>query len=221
MAMASTSAELFDAIEAGDVRRVRAALADDPSLATARDASGVSALLRARYTFDRALVATIRDHVAELDAPEAAALGDLDRLTALLDADPSLVDVRTPDGFTLLHLAAFFAGVDAVALLLARGADVDARGAGWMTGTALHSAASARDAASVRALLDAGADPNARQSTGYTPLHSAAHNGDAASVRALLSAGADPSLTTDDGKGARAFAAESGDEATIGLLTSA
>ena len=216
--MASTVRELFDAIEAGDGDRVHALLADDPALAGARDASGISALLRARYRMDRALVAAVRRHLAELDAPEAAAVGDVDRLAVQLDGDPSLVEARTPDGFTLLHLAAFFAGVDTVRLLLARGADADAHGTGWMTGTPLHSAVSARDADAVRALLDAGADPDARQQGGYTPLHGAAHNGDAAIVRMLLEAGADPSATDDDGTDVPAFADESGDPATIALV---
>ena len=216
--MASTPQGLFEAIEANDVDRVRALIAEDPSLAAARDEDGVSALLRARYRLDRALVAAVRTHRGELDAPEAAALGELDRLAVLLDADPSLVEMRTPDGFTLLHLAAFFAGGDAVRLLLARGADVDARGTGWMSGTALHSGVSAHDADAVRALLDAGAEVDARQSVGYTPLHGAAHNGDAAIVRMLLEAGADPSLTNDEGKDALAFAEEGGDAETIELL---
>jgi ankyrin repeat protein len=215
--MASTSGDLFDAIDAGDADRVRALLADEPSLAAARDDAGVSALLRARYRLDRALVAAIREHVGALAAPEAAALGELDRLAVLLDAEPSLVDARTSDGFTLLHLAAFFAGADTVRLLLARGADVDAHGTGWMTGTALHSAVSARDADAVLALVEAGADPNPRQQGGYTPLHGAAHNGDAAIVQMLLDAGADPSLTNDEGKDARAFAAESGDAQTLSI----
>jgi ankyrin repeat protein len=216
--MASTSQALFEAIEASDVDRVRALLAQDPSLADARDPSGVSALLRARYRLDRALVSAVRSHVGDLDAPEAAALGELDRLVVLLDADPSLVEMRTPDGFTLLHLAAFFAGVDTVRLLLARDVDVDVHGTGWMTGTALHSAVSAGDADAVRALLDAGADVDARGSAGHTPLHGAAHSGRAQIVRALLEAGADRSLTNDGGRDARSFAEESGDAATIAML---
>ncbi len=122
------------------------------------------------------------------------------------------------DGFTALHFAAFFGQGDAVALLLARGADVDARGTGWMTGTALNSAASRERAAIARQLLDAGADVNATQAQGFTALHSAAHNGDAELTRILLARGADSELVTDDGRAALSFAQETGDEATIDLL---
>ena len=44
--MASTSDALFEAISEADVGRVRSLLADDPSLATARDGQGVSALMQ-------------------------------------------------------------------------------------------------------------------------------------------------------------------------------
>jgi uncharacterized protein len=216
--MARTSADLFAAIEAADVDGVRGILAEDPSLATSRDAEGVSALLRARYRLDRGLAEAVRAFVTDLDPFEAASFGDLDRLTHLLDADPSLAGEHSPDGFTLLHLSAFFGQVDAVALLLARGAEVDARGTGWMTGTPLHSAASASQARVATALLEAGADPNARQSGGWTPLHAAAANGSAATTRTLLERGADPTMEADDGRDATHLARESGDAETIAVL---
>jgi ankyrin repeat protein len=56
------------------------------------------------------------------------------------------------------------------------------------------------DRESVRALLEAGADPNVRQQGGYTPLHTAAHNDDAELARLLLDHGADPAVKTDDGQ---------------------
>src|SRR6476469_2091673 len=170
--MASAAEDLFAAIDAGDVDRVRATLDADPSLAMARDHEGVSALLRARYRRDGALVEAVKARVASLDAFEAATFGDLDRLAVVLADDPALT--RSGDGFTALHLAAFFGQDDAVRLLLARGADPDARGTGWMTGTPLNAAASARHATVVALLLEAGADADAVQRGGWTPLHSAA-----------------------------------------------
>jgi ankyrin repeat protein len=209
--MASTAAELFGSIAADDVEGVRALLEEQPWLAVERDDEGVSALMRARYQMDKALVAAVRPHVPELDVFESAAFGDLDRLSELLAADPSLVEAWSADGFTPLHLAAFFGQVDAARLLLARGARVDPPGRGWMTGTPLHAAAAGSHVTIVAMLLEAGADPNTRQRHGFTPLHSAAANGDLASVEALLSAGADLDAVNDDGATPLALAEGSGD----------
>jgi len=213
--------ELFAAIEAEDVDAVAAIVLADPSIAGARDGEGVSALMRARYRFDRALVAAVMAGDPRLDVFEAASFGDLDRLTALLDADPSSVTTYSADGFTALHFAAFFDQTDAGRLLLDRGADVDAPGRGWMTGTALHSAASGRHGAIAGILLEAGADPSLRQAAGWTPLHSAAHNGDPEIVRKLLSHGADPRATNDDGTSVLAMAEESGNAEALELIRAA
>ena len=219
--MASTSDDLFAAIEAGDVGSVTSILDADPDLASAHDATGVSALMRARYRFDPDLLAAIRDRLDELDGFEAAALGDVQRLRTVLDADPALATAYSGDGFTALHFAAFFGSPAATALLLERGAQVDALGRGWMTGTALHSAISRREAEIARLLLEAGASPDARQSAGWTPLHAAAANGDLDSVELLLGAGADPAATNDEGRSVVDLADESGDEATIARIRSA
>jgi len=218
--MASTR-ELFEAIDAEDAERVRAVVAGDRAVAAARDEHGVSALLRAVYRSDRASVDAIRSALPSLDVFEAAALGDVARLEELVERDPSLAGTRSGDGFTPLHLAAFFGRTDAAAALVRLGADVDAAGTGWMVGTALHSAASARHAEIVGVLLDAGADPNRRQAEGWTPLHSAAHNGDADSVERLLARGASVELEDDRGRTAEAHARETGHDALAERLAQA
>jgi len=219
--MASTSDDLFGLIEAGDVDAVRTLLAEQPWLAADRDDEGVSPLLRARYRMDRGMVEAIRPHVERLNVFEAAAFGDLDRLSELLGEDPDLLDAMSGDGFTSLHLAAFFGQEDAVRLLLARGAVFDVVGTGWMQGTALHSAAAAAQPAIVRLLLDAGADPNVRQRHGYTPLQSAAANADLSSVEALLAAGADAAAANDEGDTALTLAEKSGDLVTVETIREA
>jgi uncharacterized protein len=62
----------------------------------------------------------------------------------------------------------------------------------------------------MRLLLEAGADPNARQQGGFVPLHEAAHTDDVDMARLLLDHGADPSLAADDGRDAIRMAADDG-----------
>ena len=156
-----------------------------------------------------------------LDVFEAAAVADVPRLRELLDADPALATTFSSDGFTALHFPAFFGGVDAASLLLERGADVDAHGRGWMTGTPLNSAAAGRHADVARALLDAGADPGARQGSGWAPLHSAAHNGDLEMAELLLARGADPTVVNDDGATVLGMAEESGNAEVVARVRAA
>jgi ankyrin repeat protein len=219
--MASTSEDLFDAIEAGDDARVKTLLEADPALASSRDTSGVSAMMRALYRFDKPLIDTVKRQIDALDVFEAAAFGDVDRLTELLSDEPSLVTSYSADGFTALHFAAFFGRFEAAALLIERGAEVDAFGRGWMTGTAMHSAVSRLQSDVVRILLEAGANPNVRQSAGWTPLHAAAMNGDLDSVDLLLASGADPTATNDEARSVIDLATENSDEATVDRIRSA
>lgn len=219
--MASTVEQLFEAIEAEDDGAVRRLIEADPALAATRDEHGVSALMRALYRSNDATAGAIRDRLPSLDVFEAATVGDADRLHELLDAEAALATAFSADGFTPLHFAAFFGHPAAAQLLLDRGAEVDALGRGWMTGTALHSAVARSHADVVRMLLAAGADPNVRQSGGGTPLHAAAGNGDVASVDALLSAGADPSLAKEDGRTILDLAQERGERETIERIAEA
>ena len=203
---------IFEAIASGDVDRVRELVAADPSVAAARGADGVSALLQARYRGRLDLVEALLEAGPELDVFEAAALGDTTRLRELLDADPELAGAWSSDGFTPLHLAAFFGHEEGARMLLEHGADVGAVARNTMAVEPLHSAAAAGQAGIAQALLDAGADPNARQQGGFVALHAAGQNGDAALTQLLLERGADPAARTDDGRTAADFAAESGHE---------
>ncbi len=218
--MGSTD-RFFAAIDAGDADLVRSMVTADGSLASARDEHGVSALMRARYRLDRELVDAVMSAAPMLDVFEAASLGDVERLRQLLDADASLATVFSADGFTALHFAAFFGGADAARLLLERGAVVDARGRGWMTGSPLNSAASSGRTDVARLLLDAGADPTTRQASGWTPLHSAAHDGNLELVELLLARGADPGATNDDDVTVLSMAEEGGDADVVARVRAA
>jgi ankyrin repeat protein len=145
---------------------------------------------------------------ATLNIWEAAALGRDERLAELLDRDPSLANAWSPDGYPPVGLAAFFAGVSTVRLLLDRGAEVGLAARNSMKVQPLHAAVASRNAESVALLLERGADVNARQQVGYTPLMGAASGGRADIAELLLSRGADPSLRSDDGKTAADIARE-------------
>ena len=190
--------EVFEAIAAGDVDRVRALAAQDPRVGLARR-DGVSAVLTACYYRRPELVEALRPEDEALDVWEAAALGRTGRLRTLLDEDAALVDATAADGFRPLALAAFFGHEEGVRLLLERGADVGARGTGEIRTTALEAASSADDTAIARVLLDAGADPRSAQPGGVTPLHAAAQNRNRELYDLLVERGADPGARTDDG----------------------
>ncbi len=160
----------------------------------------MSALLRARYRFERTIVDALLAADPDMDVFDAAALGHQDRLRHRLEEDPARASALAGDGFTALHLAAFFGKAEAARILLEAGASVDAYGQNPLANQPLHAAAAGRHIEVCRLLLAAGADVNATQHGGYTPLHEAAQHGDAEMVELFLSAGATPGTTDDDGR---------------------
>lgn len=209
-------AETRTAIEQGDVGAFIQLIEDDPSAAEARDAQGLSPLVYALYRGQTEIADYLLSLGPDLDLFEAAAVGYRARVAELLDGESkresagaaSSVDVRSPDGYTPLQLAAFFGRASTVRLLLERRADVSAVSDNAMTIQPLHAAVANRHAEIADLLLASGADPNARQQGGWTPLHAAAQNGDAALVKLLRERGADPNAANDAGKTPRDLAGE-------------
>jgi ankyrin repeat protein len=204
------TSEIFDAARAGDAERVATLLAADPAIAGARDDDGLSLVLLSRYRGDGPVLRAVLAAGPTLDVFDAAALGETGRLGELLAGEPFLAAAWSTDGFTALHLAAFFGHPEAVALLLASGAAVDAVSRNPMRVTALHSGAAGRDLAVCRLLIEHGADVNAEQRDAYRPLHAAAQSGDEALADLFLAAGAERAATTDDGRTPADLAAAAG-----------
>lgn len=198
--MPSTQAELFEAVKAGRLEEVESLLEASPAFLSARVPGGPSAILLAAYYRHPEVAEAFVRRGAALDIFDASALGRTERMRELLREDPKLVDAWSDDGFSPLGLAAFFGRADAVRVLLDSGADVRAVARNAMRVEALHSAAAAHDAPIVLALLEAGADPNARQQVGFTALHEAASEGLDEMARLLVAHGARVDLATEDGK---------------------
>jgi uncharacterized protein len=203
-------AAFFLAIKTRDEALLRALVDGDAGLLTLPSPMGVSPVLFAVY-YGRPDMARV---LVELGTPlsvfEAAALGDEAALTRGLDADPTLVNGVSGDGFSPLGLAAFFGHAGVAEALLSRGADVNAVSRNAMRVQPLHSAVAGGHAGLARALVMAGADVNAAQAGGFTPLMAAAQNGDAGLVLFLRQRGADADARTADGRRAADFAREEG-----------
>lgn len=167
---------LVEAAKAGDAAAVRAIVTQHPRLVIERLPSGESPLMAALYRGHSEVVQTLVDLGAELDVFAAAALGNT---TALTDAlrQPGAVEAFAYDGWTPLHLAAFFGRMDAVRILLDRGADLRAVSRNSMKNTPLHAATAGKHQQIARLLLEHGADPHAIDAGGYTPAKIAAENG--------------------------------------------
>jgi ankyrin repeat protein len=174
---------LVEAVKVGDLGKVRAILESNFLLASQRLPNGESPLMAALYRGHGDIVQALIDAGAEIDVFAAAATGrpaDLER-----QIDASTVNAHAYDGWTPLHLAAFFGHLDNVALLLASGADVGAVSSNSLTNTPLHAATAGRHSDVALALLRAGADPSAVDAGGYTPLQIAMQNGLDAVVTAI------------------------------------
>ena len=109
-------------------------------------------------------------------------------------ADPSEPGI---DGDTVVHLAAMADDAKYLDLLLANGADADARN-GTTQATPLFAALRGAREPQFRALIKAGADVDAADRTGNRPLHYAAKTNQPGRVLDLLEAGADPRATTNN-----------------------
>ena len=128
-----------------------AILYQSPGLGNCQKHPGIPArsmkeLFEAVRAGDLARVQTLVEADPTLAIFAASILGDLPRLEELLTGNRSLVSGISSDGWTPLHLAAFFGKEDAVRLLLNKGASVKARSTNPMTNTPLHAAAAGKHA---------------------------------------------------------------------------
>jgi ankyrin repeat protein len=180
-------ASLIKSIHARDNSAVLKALAADSTLAKAADSVGSTMLMHAAY------------------------LGTLETMRALLDAGAH-VNAANNRKATALHWAV--ADAAKLKLLIARGANLEAKTVDGRT--VLHLAATHPDGASrLAVLLDAGADPNAKNLVGATPLMAAVGAG-LEQTKLMLAKGADVNAKT--GTGATPLMTAAGRDSRIAAL---
>jgi len=199
---------IFDSIRAGDLGRVASLLDQDSALASATDASGISAVLFSAYNGRREIRDLLLARGAVLQLHDAAAVGNLARIQELLAGPSSNPNAFSPDGFPVVALAAVFGHLEVVRYLASRGADINIVSTNGTGYTALTGAVASGHAAIVEWLLQQGANCNYRYAAGYSPLLTAAANGHLEIVKLLIAHGADRHASTNDGKTAIELATE-------------
>ncbi len=185
--------EIFGTLMTGETGKFKGLLDEHPDLANARNENGDSLLLTAAYMGRRDLFELLLERGAGVSLFEASAVGLVERVQEHLDGDAALVNAYSHDGWTPLHLASFFGHEEVARILLARGADVNARSRSTRfakENTPLHAAAANRQVGVAEVLIAHGADVNARDGSGFTPLALAAGSKNDVMVVILLEKGA-------------------------------
>lgn len=210
--MSQQQQQLFQAITDGDADEIRRLLEQDSALAEARNEQGISAVMLACYHQRPECLSLLRAKRSKLNLFEASAVGSVEDAVAALQTE--LVNTRSPDGFSALHLAAFFGHPQVAEILVHAGAEINIESENGARLAPLNSAAACRNREAALAiaslLLSHGADPNHAQTGGYTPLHSAAASGNEELIHALLKSGVDRDQKSADGRTASMFAREHG-----------
>ena len=210
--------ELIEAAKRGDSGAVRKLLNEDPALAGARAESGETPVIAALYRGHKDVVNALIDAGAPLDIFAAAAVGREEVLQARLVERPASANEFAYDGWTPLHLAVFFGHTEAARLLLAAGAEMNARSRNSIGNTPLHAAVAGGHVEAALFLIDHGADVNARDAGEHTPLHIAAEAGYVPIAKALLARGADPHAVDAEDKTPLARAAARNQDAIVDLI---
>jgi ankyrin repeat protein len=200
---------LNDAVNAGDLRRVRELIAAGAPV-NRRELTG-TALHLAVAKGNAAIVAALVDAGADLEAEgdpgearplHLAAIVDQPDVARLLIERGAALEARDAEGRTPLMVAAAFATNDIGALLLRAGADIEA--VDTLGRAPIHHAAMSGDADLILMLLARGVDVDVRSGNAQmTPLHFAAGFSDLSAILVLASHGAD--LDVRDRTGSNAF----------------
>ena len=196
---------IHDAAESGDLEKVTALLAADPSLVNANDEHGTTPLFKAASEGHSEVVKLLLDKGASVDAKAdtgvtplllASQNGHLEVVKLLLGKGAA-IDTKAKNGAYSLFLAAEDGHLDVVELLLDKGAEINAKG--YTGATPLLIAAKTDHPEVAKVLLEKGAAVDAKNDNGDTPLSIAAQNGHLEVVKLLLASHAAVDAKANDG----------------------
>jgi ankyrin repeat protein len=182
--------EFMQAAKDGNVETLKRLAKEDPAVLLSTWSSGETPLMAALYRKHDGAVEWLAASGVPLDIFAAAALGRVDLLDAFVGAGKVDVNTYSYDGWTPLHLAAFFGQRPAVERLLTAGAELDAVSRNALLNTPLHAAVAGGHVEVSLLLIESAADVNAVDAGGHTPLHIAAEAGYVPVAKALLARGA-------------------------------
>ena len=214
--MPENAAAFIDAIKAGEFERVKRMASDDPALIDSRSRTGESAILTAVYHRQKEIVNLLVARGAAMSIFEACAAGEVERAERLVGT--AAVNDYSTDGWTPLHLAAFFGHTKVAEHLLSHDADVTARSRNPNGNTPLHAALVGNHKFVAGLLIGRGADVNAPDAAGWRPLHLAAANNNLDAIKALIAQGADVTAANGEGKTPLSLAQEKNHREAVAFL---
>ena len=126
-----SAAELFENIRTGNTGAVAALLEGDPSLASSKNDSGVSAVLMSVYTGRKEIRDLLLERGAILELHDAVAVGRLERVRQIVESNPAAAKAFSPDGFPVVALACVFGHLDVGRYLAGKGRRRERSGDKW------------------------------------------------------------------------------------------
>lgn len=212
---------IFDLIDKNYDEEMEEILNKDVSILGIPNENGITPLLYALYLGKKKLAEKIYSKNFNFSIFESIGMQDLDKVKSCIEKNPNIINSYSLDGWTALHLAAFWGSREIVLLLLGNGAIIDlpSKSKASFGNSALQAAIAMQQLEIVELLLLRGANPNFLQKpSNITPLHIAASRDNEKIISLLLEKGADKTQKTADGKLPIDIAREHGKEKSLDML---